>query len=115
VPRRFLSQVRSWSSQGGRINISEAAIRSGAVQHIFPATFPSGQGSDLAGVWPNLVWGDRFRGRRRGDRVLRPALQPRRIRDRPATQLTLKPVEVSWEVAGSLYVAGAPPMQRCGR
>ena len=36
------------------INISEAAIRSGAVQHMFPATFPSGQGSDLAGVVAEL-------------------------------------------------------------
>src|SRR5580692_5746350 len=32
------------------INISEAAIRTGAVREMFPATFPSGQGSDLAGV-----------------------------------------------------------------
>jgi NADPH:quinone reductase-like Zn-dependent oxidoreductase len=30
------------------INISEAAIRAGAVRDLFPATFPSGQGSDLA-------------------------------------------------------------------
>src|SRR5439155_440674 len=32
------------------INPSEAAIRAGVVREIFPATFPSGQGSDLAGV-----------------------------------------------------------------
>ena len=32
------------------INISEAVIRTGAVAKIFPSTFPSGQGSDLAGV-----------------------------------------------------------------
>ena len=32
------------------INISEAAIRAGAVHEVFPASFPSGQGSDLAGV-----------------------------------------------------------------
>jgi hypothetical protein len=32
------------------INPSEAAIRTGAVAQIFPSTFPSGQGSDLAGV-----------------------------------------------------------------
>src|SRR5579863_2194232 len=32
------------------INPSEAAIRTGAVSSIFPSTFPSGQGSDLAGV-----------------------------------------------------------------
>src|ERR1700685_4759029 len=32
------------------INPSEAAIRTGAVSKLFPSTFPSGQGSDLAGV-----------------------------------------------------------------
>ena len=32
------------------INPSEAKIREGAVREIFPATFPSGEGSDLAGV-----------------------------------------------------------------
>ena len=32
------------------INPGEAAIRVGAMQEMFPATFPSGEGSDLAGV-----------------------------------------------------------------
>src|SRR6202162_2627104 len=32
------------------VNPSEAVIRTGAVANIFPSTFPSGQGSDLAGV-----------------------------------------------------------------
>src|ERR1700755_2059257 len=32
------------------INPSEGKIRSGLVRQIFPATFPSGEGSDLAGV-----------------------------------------------------------------
>ena len=32
------------------INPGEAAIRSGALDARFPATFPSGEGSDLAGV-----------------------------------------------------------------
>ena len=34
------------------INPSEAVIRMGAVAELFPSTFPSGQGSDLAGVTP---------------------------------------------------------------
>jgi NADPH:quinone reductase-like Zn-dependent oxidoreductase len=34
--------------QAAGINISEAVIRTGA--ELFPSTFPSGQGSDLAGV-----------------------------------------------------------------
>jgi NADPH:quinone reductase-like Zn-dependent oxidoreductase len=32
------------------INPSEAVIRRGALAQMFPSTFPSGQGSDLAGV-----------------------------------------------------------------
>jgi len=36
------------------INPSEAVIRSGALHNLFPATFPSGQGSDLAGAVAEL-------------------------------------------------------------
>jgi NADPH:quinone reductase-like Zn-dependent oxidoreductase len=36
------------------INPSESVIRSGALHHLWPATFPSGQGSDLAGVVAEL-------------------------------------------------------------
>ena len=36
------------------INPSEGVIRSGALHHLFPATFPSGQGSDLAGILAEL-------------------------------------------------------------
>ncbi|WP_406399112.1 alcohol dehydrogenase catalytic domain-containing protein [Streptomyces sp. NBC_00879] len=32
------------------INPSEAVIRTGALADLFPSTFPSGQGSDFAGV-----------------------------------------------------------------
>src|SRR5689334_16601819 len=32
------------------INPGEASIRKGLLQAIFPATFPSGQGTDLAGI-----------------------------------------------------------------
>ncbi|MDT5012601.1 MAG: hypothetical protein QOH57_4218 [Mycobacterium sp.] len=32
------------------INPGEAKIRAGVLKDVFPATFPSGQGSDLAGV-----------------------------------------------------------------
>jgi NADPH:quinone reductase-like Zn-dependent oxidoreductase len=89
------------------INISEAAIRSGAVQHIFPATFPSGQGSDLAGVVVEL--GSGVTDFTVGDEVI--GFSSRRSSHAeyvtvPATQLTPKPSEVPWDVAGSLYVAG---------
>src|SRR5437879_6760211 len=50
------------------INVSEAAIRAGAVRDLFPATFPSGQGSDLAGVVAEL--GSGVSGFAVGDEVI---------------------------------------------
>src|SRR6202048_4146623 len=89
------------------INISEAAIRAGAVRDLFPATFPSGQGSDLAGVVAEL--GSSVDGFAVGDEVI--GFSNLRSSHAeyvagPATQLTPKPAAVPWEVAGSLYVAG---------
>jgi NADPH:quinone reductase-like Zn-dependent oxidoreductase len=90
------------------INISEAAIRAGAVRDIFPATFPSGQGSDLAGVVAEL--GPGVTGFAVGDEVI--GFSNLRSSHAeyvtvPANQLTPKPAAVPWEVAGSLFVAGA--------
>ena len=90
------------------INISEAAIRAGAVKDMFPATFPSGQGSDLAGVVAEL--GSGVSGFAVGDEVI--GFSNLRSSHAeyvtvPATQLTPKPAAVPWEVAGSLFVAGA--------
>jgi NADPH:quinone reductase-like Zn-dependent oxidoreductase len=90
------------------INISEAAIRAGAVRDMFPATFPSGQGSDLAGVVAEL--GSGINGFAVGDEVI--GFSNLRSSHAeyvavPATQLTPKPAAVPWEVAGSLFVAGA--------
>src|SRR2546430_11260483 len=50
------------------INPSEAAIRTGRVREIFPATFPSGQGSDLAGGVEELGAG--VKGVAVGDEVI---------------------------------------------
>ena len=90
------------------INISEAVIRSGALHDLFPATFPSGQGSDLAGVVAEI--GSGVTGFAVGDEVIgfsmRRSSQAEYVTV-PADQLTAKPSEVSWEVAGSLFVAGA--------
>jgi NADPH:quinone reductase-like Zn-dependent oxidoreductase len=90
------------------INISEAAIRLGAVRDMFPATFPSGQGSDLAGMVAEL--GPGISDFAVGDEVIGFSMQRSSHAEYvtvPAAQLTPKPSEVSWEVAGSLFVAGA--------
>jgi NADPH:quinone reductase-like Zn-dependent oxidoreductase len=89
------------------INPSEAVIRSGALDHLFPATFPSGQGSDFAGVVAEL--GSGVSGFAIGDEVIgfsmRRSSQAEYVAV-PANQLTPRPTTVPWEVAGSLFVAG---------
>ncbi|MGW7420154.1 NADP-dependent oxidoreductase [Streptomyces sp. NPDC054813] len=90
------------------INPSEAAIRTGAVADLFPSTFPSGQGSDLAGVVEEVGAGvAEFSP---GEQVIgfthKRASQAELVLVE-AGDLTRKPEKVSWEVAGSLYVAGA--------
>lgn len=90
------------------INPGEAAIRQGAIQHIFPTTFPSGEGSDLAGVVTavgsdvtEFSVGDEVLGfsHRRSSHATHTAV--------PVDNLVPKPPELTWEVAGSLYVVGA--------
>jgi len=90
------------------INPSEAVIRNGALADQFPATFPSGQGSDLAGVVAEL--GSGVIDFAVGDEVIGFSMRRSSHAEYvtvPANQLTAKPSEVSWEVAGSLFVAGA--------
>src|SRR4029079_13026715 len=91
------------------INPSEAVIRSGALADQFPATFPSGQGSDLAGVVADVGSGvDDFSV---GDEVIGFSMRRSSHAEYvtvPATQLTPKPSDIPWEVAGSLFVVGAP-------
>lgn len=90
------------------INPGEAGIRVGAVHEMFPATFPSGEGSDLAGVvtavGPDVTEfavGDEVLGFsfRRSSHATHTAV--------PVNQLIHKPTQLSWETAGSLYVVGA--------
>src|SRR3954453_10734250 len=50
------------------INIGEAKIRDGTVREIFPASFPSGQGSVLAGVVQEV--GEGLNGVSLGDEVI---------------------------------------------
>jgi NADPH:quinone reductase-like Zn-dependent oxidoreductase len=89
------------------INPGEAMIRKGALHELAPATFPSGEGSDLAGVVTEV--GADVEEFAVGDEVL--GFTESRASHAefvvvPANQLTPKPAGVSWEVAGGLFVAG---------
>jgi len=89
------------------INPGEATIRRGVFHALWPASFPSGQGSDLAGVVEAV--GDAVTAWSPGDEVIgwtdERAGQAELVVTE-ATQLTAKPPEVPWEVAGGLFVAG---------
>jgi NADPH:quinone reductase len=89
------------------INPSEGAIRSGAVKAIFPATFPSGQGSDLAGVVRAV--GPGVDGILVNDEVLGWSSERSshaELVNVPAAQLIAKPPALGWAEAGGLYVVG---------
>jgi len=102
-PGQVLVQVKA-----AGINPGEAKIREGLLAHLWPATFPSGQGSDLAGVVAET--GPSVTGWSVGDEVIG-------FTDNRASQagyvvveqenLTARPAGVPWEVAGALFVAGA--------
>jgi NADPH:quinone reductase-like Zn-dependent oxidoreductase len=89
------------------INPGEAMIRKGLVHDLWPATFPSGEGSDLAGVVEELGAG--VAGFEVGDEVFgftnnRASHADFVLVD--ADQLVHRPSNVSWEAAGALFVAG---------
>jgi NADPH:quinone reductase-like Zn-dependent oxidoreductase len=89
------------------INPGEIAIREGRLHERWPATFPSGEGTDLAGVVRDLGAGvSAFAG---GDEVLgwtEERASHAELVVVPADQLAAKPASVPWEVAGSLFVVG---------
>jgi NADPH:quinone reductase-like Zn-dependent oxidoreductase len=89
------------------INPGEAAIRQGYLHQRWPATFPSGEGTDFAGVVTGT--GDGVDGFRPGDEVIgytgnRASHAEFVVAD--AGNLTIKPPKVSWEEAGALPVVG---------
>ena len=89
------------------LNPGEGAIRAGALEERFPATFPSGEGSDLAGVVSAV--GEGVSEFTVGDEVLGWSERRSSHADYvavPVTQLIRKPPALSWEAAGSLYVVG---------
>ncbi len=90
------------------INPGEGKIRSGLLHSRFPATFPSGEGSDLAGIVTEA--GPGVTGFSVGDEVIgytdnRDSHAEYVVAE--AENLTARPPEVPWEVAGALFVAGA--------
>jgi NADPH:quinone reductase-like Zn-dependent oxidoreductase len=89
------------------LNPGEASIRRGLMHDRWPAHFPEGEGSDLAGVVTEA--GEGVTSVSPGDEVLgwtdERASHAEAV-SVPAGQLVPKPAGVSWEVAGSLYVAG---------
>jgi NADPH:quinone reductase-like Zn-dependent oxidoreductase len=89
------------------VNPGEAKIREGLLHERWPATFPSGQGSDLAGVVEAL--GSDVRGVAVGDNVIgftHERKSQAELVTVNADDLTPKPEGVAWEVAGSLFVTG---------
>src|SRR5260370_17893447 len=93
--------------KGAGVNPGEAAIRQGAMAQRWPATFPSGQGSDLAGVVAEIGAGvESFVV---GEEVI--GFTNNRVSQAEfvvveAAHLIYRPPNVSWEAAGSLFVAG---------
>ena len=101
-PGEVLVRVKAAS-----INPGEAKIREGALHSRFPATFPSGEGSDFAGVVEAV--GVDVTAVAIGDEVI--GYSDNRNSQAElvvvaAEQLTPRPPSVPWEVAGSLHVAG---------
>jgi NADPH:quinone reductase-like Zn-dependent oxidoreductase len=89
------------------INPGEAKIRAGLLRARWPATFPSGQGSDLAGVVAET--GPGVTGVSVGDEIIGWTDNRASQAEYVAVEeqhLTAKPAGVSWEVAGALFVAG---------
>jgi NADPH2:quinone reductase len=90
------------------VNPGESGIRTGALEFRYRTTFPTGQGSDLAGVVTaagpgvtRFAVGDEVLGYswRRSSHATHAAV--------PVDQLIAKPQALSWEVAGALYVVTA--------
>ncbi len=89
------------------INPGEAAIREGWLENQFPTTFPSGEGSDLAGIIEEI--GDGVTAFKVGDEVLgftnnRASHAEYVVAD--TDKIIPRPANVPWEVAGGLFVVG---------
>lgn len=100
---QVLVEVRAAGIQPG-----EVSIRTGFLHERWPATFPSGQGSDLAGVVVEV--GSHVRDFGVGDEVIGFTHRRASHAEYAAVDdvnLVHRPSGLPWDVAGSLYVAGA--------
>ena len=89
------------------INPGEAAIRKGMMHERWPATFPSGEGSDLAGIVEET--GPGVDGFSPGDEVIGwtdARGSHAELISVPVEHLIRKPAGVPWEAAGGLFIAG---------
>ena len=101
-PKQVLVKVKA-----AGINPGEASIREGRLQKMFPSTFPSGEGSDFAGVIETT--GNEVKDSKPGDEVIGFSHERSSHAEYVAvdeSQVTLKPVNVTWVQAGGLFVAG---------
>jgi NADPH:quinone reductase-like Zn-dependent oxidoreductase len=101
-PNQVLIRVKA-----AGINPGEASIREGLLHERWPATFPSGQGSDLAGVVEEV--GSAIKNVAVGEEIIgftdnRASQAELAVVD--ADHLVRRPAHVSWEQAGPLFVAG---------
>jgi len=101
-PRQVLVRMKA-----AGINPGEAMIREGVLADRFPATFPSGEGSDLAGVVEEV--GGAVESVAVGDEVI--GFTDNRASHAElvvveADHLVPRPAHVPWEQAGALFVAG---------
>jgi NADPH:quinone reductase-like Zn-dependent oxidoreductase len=101
-PRGVLVRVKA-----AGINPGEASIRKGLFAERWPSTFPSGQGSDLAGIVEEV--GAEVKNVAVGDEVIgftNNRSSQAELVVVEADNLVPRPGNVSWEQAGALFVAG---------
>jgi NADPH:quinone reductase-like Zn-dependent oxidoreductase len=89
------------------INPGEGSIREGKLAQQWPTTFPSGEGSDLAGIVAEVGAG--VKNMTEGDEVIgftdnRASHADYVVVD--ASHVVHRPAKVSWEQAGALFVVG---------
>jgi NADPH:quinone reductase-like Zn-dependent oxidoreductase len=101
-PEQVLVRVKA-----AGVNPGEAAIREGVFAKQWPAKFPSGQGSDLAGIVEEV--GTAVKNVAVGDEVIgftNNRSSQAELVVVEADHLIHRPAHVSWEQAGALFVAG---------